>query len=622
MKHQKGVDGWYTLTDCTHGNTAGAIKVMIQLDAQTTNIMFPSTCSYLPHHHSLHVDNYNNFNHVVYDVCRFTIIVEEVFVPNSTMRSILLPSSNPQQCHFFIRYQFYNEKNHIKTFPKSTTSTIFYHQNQNNKPYSIKMNHTMEYKRVMNDQFINLCMCEKQCFDLYVMIDEEEIYLGTCYYDMAALLSKREASTKNQPVVHSGMFSLINPTSMNLSNGHMKIKIMCDTLKYTFTDDGYHGDEENKEREEEESQVTDEYDNGHQVVMIDNQTPPQTPKRTRVEVIKTISPFHSIAPSTASSPRSISSVNHHLEPEEQPSRNQQLQQPVVITTTANNQQQEQDKEEKEEEERVEIINQLSVCVDSAYHLPLVSRIWSAHPIQPSCYVKIITFQNEFYASDHVHSNSGSFSVLDLISAIDKGHIRSKTHVVKENTCPSWAHHVVLPLSRQIDSVVFQVWSKLSSSSMDASSSSRDQLIGECVVDLNPLVWGMDRIEGWYGLQSRRVNDGVLMNHSYLNPSSHQIAHLKVCISPEKPYMFVRGSLGETPRTSQDYNSHLDDKQSLLVEQDEHGVVEHHDVGRDVVDGGNENVKYVDELLEMDADQLRDLLRSTLQDLDSAMSKVT
>jgi hypothetical protein len=564
IRSPAGINDWCNLQSAFDANTVGAVEISIQLDDRTKSLLFSDD--------TRTVEQLDT----IPDVCRFMIVVEDIKIPQETLRAITpqyLLMKDVFECRYTISYRFY-DRDRIESRQYLTSNIV-------NK---LQLNHSVERKRVLDTAFVNRLMCEKLSIDLHVALGEEErekLYLGTAYVDMSQLMYKRQASNRGKVLI-SGLVPLINPNSENLTNGFVRVVVMCETLSKNATQEylermGYHDRVKVEEQIndidiESEPEITmDEFDTRFKITeendirsVIEE---PQTQSRRRVEETVTVSPRH-----TKKSPvvkrLDLSQVTENVE-----TQTSSIDEKSEVSSTPS------------DDDEVQVINQLGICIERAYHLPAITTTWSASPILPSCYVKVLTFRDKFDASTEHVASSGLFPTHLLKQRIDNGHVRAVTEVVYDTVNPEWNSYITLPLTRQVDSIVFQVWHK-------SGVTGKDRLIGECVVDLGMLAYGLDRIDGWYHLENRSVNlkEGV----------KQPIAQIKISVAPEKPYVLIHRSPLESLRMDLDLSeenfveNEIDSKESF----DE---FEHDD---------------------FDDEQLKVLLQTTLQDLDRAMTTVT
>jgi hypothetical protein len=627
LRSPGGISDWCMLYSLADSSIVGALEISLQLDERTKSLLFSDDDRHF----------HNNTLPVPTDVCRFTIVVEELKIPQDTLRTITplrLREKEVFTCRYLISYRFY-DKDRIESRPYVTSSII----------PKLSLNHTMERKLIMDPVFVNRLMCEKLSIDLHVIVGDEDdtitrdtrndlLYLGTAYVDMSQLMYKRQASNKGTVLI-SGVIPIINPTSANMTNGSIRVKVMCETLSKNAAleylermgynariqkqlenqmEDHYDSDDDG------EPEITmDEFDSRFRFVesdrdrIVQEEIPvleePITPKRKRVVEVKTVTPHRVKDIPPLKNLPTVEPIAENIKQAPQTPPDDSNEEQEIDHSEEDHVSVASGYSEDEDDDRVEVINQLNICIERAYHLRPITTTWSAKPILPSCYVKILTFRDDFDASrDHTSNpNTGSFSTLYLKEAIDNGHVRAKTDIVRDNICPEWNYFTTLPLTRQIDSIVFQVWHNTVSGT--SSASSRDKLIGECVVDLGMLAYGLDRIDGWYHLENRSTNTSIKMQGG-----KQPIAQVKVSIAPEKPYVLIHRPSREFETDNIVDHYQFDDREEKYTNLTEDP--------RPVED----TLPIIDEIntddIDVDDTELRERLKTALQDLEKAMATVT
>ncbi len=317
LTSKSGIDGWYNIYGC--GTMVGAVELSIQLDEKTKKILFRTETQ--------HPQDVNQCGGTgVYDVCRFSLFVEEMDIPSQTLRdaipNYLLRENDNLSCSYYISYKFFDEKRVESRRYQASTSQ-----------HKIYMEYGAEYKRVMDPMFVNLITCEKMPMNLYVNIGSSPSnskLLGSIYVDLGPLY-KRQQVSKKKLVFISGIYTLINPRSSNLSGGHMKVKVCCETLSRTaaqqyMTEMNYRSPGSNsKSNAQFHSATTDDEDSDDSTecsitedtdrmddFIFEEHFVSQVPKRIRSEVVKTDKPVQTTMASTPPSTQSYMSRPHQF----------------------------------------------------------------------------------------------------------------------------------------------------------------------------------------------------------------------------------------------------------------------------------------------------------------------
>jgi hypothetical protein len=290
----------------------------------------------------------------------------------------------------------------------------------------------------------------------------------------------------------SGISSLINPDTDNLSGGSIKIKVCCETLAKDAAKQIYEQlpeplqvkEFEDEYRSDSDYEVDprpiDHYeDHIEPEEIIDNyivwkrpktrdtdMVTREVPKRIRVELVKTRTPSESLD-------------DEELMKQIRDSRRSPVSKHEI----------------SDEEQERNTINHLNICIGEALNLPLISTAFSLKQIVPSCYVKLVESNNE--------QDSNIFKTT------------FKTGVIPHSTSPKWYYRFRYPLFQQANQLMLQIWHQ-----SDSINDLSDVLLGECIVDLTGLYYGLKEIDGWYHIENKQKDQVV--------------AQLHVTIFPEKP----------------------------------------------------------------------------------------